>query len=314
MGSHAGIIIPAWVRGLVGLPRPREVMKRESIKYVLRKMREHGYEYEATRDPEKFKFFYQRMYLPYIRSRHGDTVFVHSWDQVKAHFDAGELILVKKQDKYLCGNIISYKDTIARMPFLGVLDGNHDLVAEGVLAAVYECFLQHVEKKGLLSADLGESRAFIKDGVLAFKKKFGYTIFNTSIHKYLVRIVSDNPATRAFLENNLFIFQHAGNCYGAVFLPPSVPPSLDTLHSVHRRFSYPGLNEVIAIFFAADPAASQPQLDSTTPINPATTKSTLPHDQPRTRTLIHADYAPMFGPLGNLAIAHAIAVLPPLVE
>jgi hypothetical protein len=137
MGPKGGLVIPTWIPGYAQLSRGPEVMKHYSIKNVLRKIRQQNLEYEATLDPKAFEFFYERMYLPYARNRYGEGAFIGSREELKGSFDNGELILVKKQNEYIAGQIVVYQGDEATMPTLGVLDGRWEFVAEGALAASY---------------------------------------------------------------------------------------------------------------------------------------------------------------------------------
>jgi hypothetical protein len=308
MGANAGIVVPAWIRGHAPLPRGPEVMNRTSVKKILRKIRQQKWEYEATRDQEKFDYFYHKMYVPYTTTRYGDSAFLSPREKLKAKFDCGELILLKKQNEYVSGVIVAYEGDVARMPFLGVRDGEWDLVVDSALVALYEFTLQHLEQRGCRRIDLGESQTFLNDGVLRSKKKYGHTISSTSIHKFLIRALSDTSAARAFLQNNPFIFQHLDELRGAVFLDAAGPPSPHTLHEIHKQHSHPGLSELIAFFFSPD--------DTATPHHPAplpdhaTDPSNPPQDQPFYQQLTSAHYAPLIDRLGPIDIANAIAIRP----
>jgi Acetyltransferase (GNAT) domain len=308
MGTNAGIVVPAWIRGHAPLPRGPEVMQRSSIKRILRTIRQQSFEYEVTRDPEKFDYFYQKMYVPYIKKRYGDSAFLSPREKLKAKFDSGELILVRKQNEYVSGVLLVYEGDVARMPSLGVRDGEWELVVDGALVALYEFILQHLEQRGCRRVDLGESRTFLNDGVLRSKRKYGHTLSSASIHKFLIRVLSDTNAARAFLQNNPFIFQYAGEFRGAVFLDAAAPPSLRTLHEMHKEHSHPGLSELMAFFFSpADTATPNPP----TPLPDSPTEtSDPPQDQPIYQHLTSADYAPVINCLGPIRIANAIAIRP----
>jgi hypothetical protein len=313
MGPNAGIVIPAWVLGRASLPRAREVKQRGTIKEILRRIRQHNLEYDVARDAETFDDFYTNMYLPEVRARYGDSAFVLSREKAKARFDTGELIMVKKNGRRLCGQLISYRDGwdgAASLICIGVRDGKRELVADGALSAAYEFAFQHLEKTGCPKVNFGESNAFLNDGVLRFKKKYGSTIHAASIHKFLIRVISDNPATRAFLQGNPFIFQRGSEFSAAVFVGPEVPPTLVTLQEIHKEYSHAGLSEIVAFFFTPEgaPTASSTTLE---PIpNPATNPSIPLDAQPSYQQLTPAEFAPLIGSLGPIGIATAVAIRP----
>lgn len=305
MGKSSGIVIPAWVRGHVPLPRGHEVMKRFSIKNILRKIRQQKLESEATRDAQVFDYFYHRMYVPYAKARFGDGAFVFPWDETKAKFDRGELVMVRQRGEYIAGELIVYGEgNTAFMPLLGVLDGSWEIVAVGALAATYEFALQHLEKRGCRTVDFGKTQAFLNDGVLRFKKKFGHVIAGGSEHKYLVSVTRDTRAARAFLESNPFLFEHDGGLRGAVFVDQA-SPTPEVLLEVYKEQYQLGLLEIVVFFFSQDGPGGDDQPDPQRAWIPATDSA---QRGPTYQVLAKADYEPFLRRLGPLGIAAAVSI------
>jgi len=310
-GKNAGIIIPAWIRGHVPLPRGPAVMRNLSIKSILRRIRQHQLTYSVMRDPKSFDDFYRRMYVPYAKERFGESAFIMPKDRVRALFDRGELVMVSKGGEYVVGQMVVYeKEGCAYMPLLGVLDGSREFVAAGAVAASYEFSLQHLEKNGYRSVSFGQTQAFLNDGVLQFKRRFGHTISGTTEHKYIARIMSDTPVARAFLKSNPFIFQLSDGLRGVVFVDRELPTS-QMLEEVYKEYFHPGLLEILAIFLSAD--GSRPSGTEPEGVTPGLSTPTMdsPQNGPTYQWLTKAEYDSLIGPLGPLPIAAAVAIRPP---
>jgi hypothetical protein len=307
MSAGAGIVIPAWVRGYVDLPRGPEVMKRDSVKDIQRRIRREGLEFEVARDLKSFDYFYKNMHVPYLKKRYGDGAVLSSREEIKAQFDKGELILVKKQGEYISGALVSYEGELASFPYLGVLDGRGDFVAGGAISASYEFVLQHLETTSCRKANFGQSRAFLNDGVLRFKKKYEYEIVNSTIHKFLTKVVSDTNATRAFLRNNPFIMERSGKFYGVVFLDGEVPPAPQTLQEINKQHSHAGLSKLLVCSFSPGDATTRSEEREPLP-NLKPDASSCPPGQPHHEYLSQADWKSLIGGLGAIGIDKVIAI------
>ena len=305
-GASAGVVIPAWIRGYVDLPRGPEVMNRDSVKDIQRRIRRLGFEYEVTREVRSFEYFYQSMYLPYSMGRYGDGAVLKTKEEMKADFEKGELILIKKQGEYISGMLVSYDGELAKMPYLGVRDGSWELVSEGAISSGYEFVLQHLEAIGCRKLILGQSRAFLEDGVLQFKKKYGHKIMGAAIHKFVTKVVCDTVATRAFLQSNPFIIENSGEFHGIVFLDGNMPPTQQTLKEIDKKLSQPGLSKLAVCYFPGEiPMKSVAELEPLQLVssNPRSTNRHYEH-MPR------AEWTDLIGRLGKIGIETVVAIRP----
>ena len=306
-GAKAGVVIPAWVRGYVDLPRGPEVMNRDSVKDIQRRIRRLGLEFEVVRDLKSFEYFYQNMYLPYSKGRYGDGAVLKTKEDIKADFEKGELILIKKQGEYISGMLLSYDGELATMPYLGVLDGSWELVSEGAISSGYEFALQHLEAIGCRKLIVGQSRAFLKDGVLQFKKKYGHKIMGAAIHKFLTKVVSGTDATRAFLQNNPFIIESSGEFHGVVFLDGEMLPTQQTLKEIDKKLSQAGLSKLVVCSYLPGETdmSREVQLE---PLELAS--SSQPSAPLHYEYLPRAEWADLIGGLGAIWIETVVAIRP----
>jgi hypothetical protein len=300
MGDQCGIVIPAWIRGSADLPRAPEGAQRESTKKILRTIKKQEMEYEVASDQKSFDHFYDQMYVPHTRARHGATVHLSTRQVAKESFDLGELLLIKRQGEYVAGKLIKYEGDTAFVNYSGVQDGRMDLVHDGVLAAAMEFTLQHLEQRAFKTINFGQSRGFMNDGVLQFKKRYGQKIVSTSSHKFLLRVLKNTKASQAFLQNNPFMFEQAGKLHGAAFVSDREPPAQHTLDSCQKHFSYPGLSKLLVCALSPseieEPKANSP--DSAAPR----------HARSQDKHLSQADGDGLMGQLGNIG-SHTVTVI-----
>lgn len=236
--------IPGWVEGIIDLPLSKTVTNRESFKSDIRKIKNNALTYEVTQDINKFDNFYHNMYLPYISNAHGNSAYLHSYEIKKEQFQGNDLLLVTKDEKYIAGMMIMrFKDS-PRLKSLGILDGNKEYLNYSSISALYYFSLLYAEDKGFSSINAGTSRAFLKDGVLQYKKKWGHRIIDISSRAFTIKIISNTPATRAFLANNPFIFDDQDSICGAVFLNCSEKISQELIKQINRDYFYPGLSKL----------------------------------------------------------------------
>jgi hypothetical protein len=304
-GAGAGVVIPSWVRGYVDLPRPPEVMSRDSVKDIQRRIRRLRLEYEVMRDLKSFEYFYQNMYLPYSTGRYGDGAVLKTKEDIKADFDKGELILVKKQGEYISGILLTYDGELATMPYLGVRDGSWELVSEGAISSGYEFALQHLEGNGCRKLIFGQSRAFLKDGVLQFKKKYGHKIMGAGIHKFLTKVVCDTDATRALLQNNPFIIEDAGEFHGIVFLDGKLSTSQQTLEEIDKKLSQAGLSKLVVCSYL--PGQIETRSDGEQePLQLASSSRRSNHRH--YEHMPRAEWTDLIGRLGKIGIETVVAI------
>jgi hypothetical protein len=127
---------------------------------------------------------------------------------------------------------------------LGVLDGDRIAVQKGAIPALYHFALRHFTVLGLRRCDFGCSRAFLRDGALEFKRRWGHQISGAISAGFSLVLLNNTPAVRSFLEQNPFIIESAGERCGAVFLDPNVEVTAQKLADLEATWFYPGLEKL----------------------------------------------------------------------
>lgn len=247
--------IPNWVSGEVALPVSEKTLRQDSIKSTFRKIRKFGFEYEIVTGEERYREYYRTMYLPFMQRQHGNRAFTDSLSERRAEAENFELLLLRRRAepaRALAGCMIIYEPAGARLWSFGVLDGNLELVQQGVLAAMYVFSFEHLAGKGCTKVNLGGSRPFLQDGVLKFKRKFSQLICAGRWEGFSLKINSLDAVTKTFLLNNPFIFGTSNRLRGAVFTEEILTPEL--VDRLDHDFYHAGLERLIIYTFRAGEA------------------------------------------------------------
>lgn len=244
LGKDNWFYIPGWVVGEVDIPPAPVVMNSESVKSDLRRIRKNELQFEVTREIQCFDDFYYHMYVPYITGSHGSSAYVMPYKVMRKRFRNCDLLLVEKQDQQIAGILIEYSKRGARLWSLGVLDGDPKYLKDGVVGALFHFSLLYLEGKGFSKVGFGLSKAFLRDGVLKYKRKWAQKIVGVSRDGFALKILSQTAAARSFLRHNPFMFKNCGSIHAAVFLDEETLVTPQELERIKIEYSHPGLSRL----------------------------------------------------------------------
>lgn len=229
--------VPSWVYGEIVLEQAMARMRESrNIGRDLERLRRQGLTCEWTRDAGALADFYWRMYLPYGRSRFGEGAVLVSWPAFLQAIPRAELMLVKRDGQAIAGGVLVRDGTEIISWVLGVRDGDPALVRTGVLSALY-CFkIPELRTRGHERVQIGSTRAFLSDGVLRFKRKWGARLIRASAEHLQLTVRRLTPGACAFLQHNPFIYRRSGELRAAVWAGGGVEPA-----TLFREYMLPGL-------------------------------------------------------------------------
>ena len=254
-GRKKCFYVPFWIQGQLNTSIDTSPhIKNESLKSDLRRITRNKLHFELTNESAQFDNFYHNMYLPYITKSHGNSAIIMEYDFVKKFFRDCELLLIKKEKEYIAGMLIAYNYTKkqARLWCLGVKDGNSDYIKDGAIGAILYFSLLHLKEKGYKRVRVGGSRAFLKDGVLRYKKKWGQKIVCTDKIGFLIKPLkplSKTPAVKGFLSNNPFIYVHKNRFNSAVFVEAAQSFSKEDFEKFYKNYYQTGISKLFIYRF-----------------------------------------------------------------
>jgi hypothetical protein len=168
---------PEWVALGMSMPADLEKLKRsnESVLSDVRRIQRAGLSWSVTHEDADFDAFYDQMYEPFAKNRHGEMCVVHNRAELQANFRRGGIVWTKRGDERVGG--MTYAPTADEktvlFKVLGTAGGDTGVTRDGVIAALYLFAITHAKELGFEQIDLGGTRACLADGVLRFKRKWG---------------------------------------------------------------------------------------------------------------------------------------------
>ncbi len=145
--------------------------------------------------------------------------------------------------------MVAYTKNEARVWSLGVKDSNSDYIKDGAIGAIYYFSLLHLKEKGYKKVNFGASRAFLKDGVLWYKKKWGQIIVCTHGIDFLIKPLSKTAAVKGFFLNNPFIYVHKNRLNSAVFVEAAQSFSEKDFQKFYKDYYLNGISKLFIYRF-----------------------------------------------------------------
>jgi hypothetical protein len=115
------------------------------------------------------------------------------------------------------GALFFYEDGRPRLFSQGILRNDKDLMRRGVGTAIYLCSFDHLSKNGFRDVHMGWSRAFLSDGSLYFKQRFGLKVEETSVIGHFLRYSNAAEAAKESLKHMGVIHYRHGKTKAALF-------------------------------------------------------------------------------------------------
>ena len=149
----------------------------DDVRRRLRRIDALGLKSEVTHDREKFRHFYQRMYLPTLERRHGERAYRRSAGYLEHAARHGHLLLLHHEGRAVAGALnvrrAGRPDALDHWAG-GVIDGDCDWIRRGADAALLRETLAWARREpGFTTVGLTQTHPFASDGLLRFKLRWG---------------------------------------------------------------------------------------------------------------------------------------------
>ena len=241
MRREEDIEIPWWIDAELNIEAALETSGRpKSLKEDLRRVRNNRLRVRRSTDPESYRDFYDRYYLPTVTGSHASATIPTSFERRWLEISTGqaELLWITRANEPIGGIVISYAASVPALRDIGILDGDRSLRVTGVVTAAYYFAMQRLRRLGHDRVRLGLSRTFLNDGVLTFKQKWRPTLIGTSQESFLIRAHNLCDASRSFLRESSFIGERSGDLHLALIAANDADvranrPQRDRLSSIY---------------------------------------------------------------------------------
>jgi len=202
--SQKALVLPAFIKMVLDTQGDWEEIDNrfhKSIRSERRLIRKYGYQFKVSHSDQDFEMFHRDMYLPTMDIRHGELAVSMSKHEVYQYFRRGLLFLLERDGKYVSGSIGYVDQDVVRFILVGVMNGDQQLMKEGVVGALNYLRLQWVNQSGYKSVDFGWYRPFMKSMFLN-KRKWGTTVDLPSSQKgrLWIKLQRHTPAVSQFIQ------------------------------------------------------------------------------------------------------------------
>jgi hypothetical protein len=245
------IVLPAYVHHILDVRGDWQDVQnrfRKSVrKNELRVIRKYGYEYEIRHRDKDFEEFYDQMYLPTIRDRHGEWSSPMPRDIAHCYFRHGGLQCVRRDGRWVSGGICHPEQETWVADILGVRNGDTQLTKEGAVAAVYYATTHSANRQGYAFVNFRGTGPFMNLGQFQYKRKWGTTIITPPfLHRQTwVWFRSDVPAVARFWKQNPFItLDEHGQLHGVIVVDDLHGLSAEIEREWNGLYVTPGLSDL----------------------------------------------------------------------
>jgi hypothetical protein len=206
-------IIPEWVNFLLDVSEPIEKIRKKfhkGAKDDLRKLKRYDYSYEISEEKYKKDFFYNNMFLPYVKKV--DTTFSVSPLYYYKIYDLLRnciILFIKDENKYVAGGAIKINkrnNKVAQLVCMGIINGNKVYVKKSAITALLYYHILWAKDNKIEILDFGHARPLLNDGLFRYKKKWGMNakISDRIFCIFGFKILANNISTKSFISNNQF--------------------------------------------------------------------------------------------------------------
>jgi hypothetical protein len=252
--------LPDWAGTLLPMPADLERHFRSARARWdnVQRVRRNGLQWHVSRSPDDFDTFYETMYLPFARERHGALAVRRNIHQLRRVFRSGFLLWVTHQGRPISAILLTVRAGILKFIVLGTVSGNLDPIRVGGLSALYQFGLEYAAEQNLAAVDLGGVRPCLSDGVVWYKRKLGMRLQpkRDVYHDFLVYWPRGSAAVTSFLAAHPLVGRQGSDLFGLTALAVDSAPDDQALRRLHRRVWTPGLRRLFVL--ADDPTAASP--------------------------------------------------------
>lgn len=226
-----------------------------------RRIRKNRLSYVTAKSSESFDDYYHGMYLPYAKTKFSSTAILSTYEELRRVFLRGGLIVVKKEEKAVAGQLYDVVNGVMNLHSIGVRDASPEYVQAGVLGACYYFSALEMKRQGHKELLIGFSRPFLNDGTFKYKLSLNaHMCKENRVPRLWLGFSNDSIGLRHFLVKNPFVFLDEKEDFCYAFFGDTEDGKLPQACEDALRLTCEGVDG--SVFFSFDEFAKSAQTDS----------------------------------------------------
>lgn len=247
----AYLAIPAWINAVLHVPGDTRDLARgnHSLKVDLRLVKRGNFQAQVTQADSDLAFFYESLYVPFMRRRHADLAFVRDEFWLRHRCRKGGILWISQAGKRIAGGLFERRGQVLHAWAEGVLSGDPALLKQGAAAALYFHMITYARQQGCRYVDFGATRPCLGDGLLRYKRKWGMTFTEKPDNHYsfLVQWNEWNKAVASFFAETPLLYRGHAGLSAVTSVPSGVAATEADAIRAHHAFWTKGLDRLCII-------------------------------------------------------------------
>jgi len=169
--------ISTLVNQVIPIPKKLETAlsgrKLAGIRRIVNRAKRLGFNYRFSQSLADFDNFHYNMYLPFIKSRHGDLATITPYEVQRRWFAKGGLLLVTQDGRPVAGALCCIGDQTCYSIELGLLGACPKLFQQGVTTILNWYKIIWAHELGASRYNMGGTCAWCSDPVFTYKRRWG---------------------------------------------------------------------------------------------------------------------------------------------
>lgn len=242
--------VPSWVALRCRPEDTRTLARRHlALDRDLRNVRHWGLSTEITREDGDLDYFYDKMYLPFMLQRHGDSAYIRSSSWCRRSLRRGGFVWALRNGMRIGACLFERRGETLDLCVVGLLDGNPEWKRQGAISALYMRAVEQARAEGCAWVGLGAVRPSLTDGLLRYKSKWDSSLCESLTNPYcfLVRWESWNPSVEALFSSTPLIYSAAGGFSAVAVLAQPEPAQQSHVGNLRRTLWVNGLRSLTIV-------------------------------------------------------------------
>lgn len=252
--ARLAFTVPTWVRQSVRLTDPIEAMlsgrRMHGVRGLIGQAERSGYGYRFSRSKDDFDLFYHRMYVPFVKARHGERALVSPYaDQFHRWFKRGGLLMITLNDQPVAGLVCFARGETCYAIEGGVLDSDSSQIQQGMNSLTLWASIRWASEQGARFLSMGHSAARRSNGAFSYKQRWRAIVGRQSRVQCVWTLLAEElpESLRRRVDEIGFISDIAGKFYGVLIQTNGTSSNAGDMEREARDACDQGLSGIVHV-------------------------------------------------------------------